>query len=189
MVDNDRKQFTLWKSKATANSNIIANSAPGCHNATSAATPSSTSLAVPASSSSTAVSSIHHVPTSNGTIAGSVVGGLVGIALLLLGILFLFKRKRAKKHETASVESIVVRSPPKVPSLLKPELASDQQPPQEMASVRDPGSAVPPYEMSEGRSDQELPGQDSEVFTHEMPAARVIRKHYELPGLPSLKSS
>jgi len=185
MVDNDREQFTLWKARATTDSKIVAISAPNCQNQTTAAVPSLPSQIGPISSVSAADAATFHTPVSKGAIAGAVIGGLAGIALFFLGFLFLRKRVWARVQRIESTRNSGESIRPVSPMLHKPELAADRQPPQEMPAVRDSGYALPPYEMSEGRSNHELPTEEAIAVAQEMPDATPLRKNFELPALPS----
>jgi len=184
MVDNDREEFTLWKTLATTDSNVVAIAAPHCQTRTTAAGSSSTSQVGPASSPSAADTVTGHTPVSKGTVAGAVIGGLAAIVLLSLGFLFLLKRVRSRGQHIGSTKDSEESLRPASTMLHKPELAADRQPPQEMPSVRDSWYAKPPYEMSEGRSNQELPTEGAVPLTHEMPDATPLRKNFELPALP-----
>jgi hypothetical protein len=185
MVDNDREQFTLWKARATTDSKIVAISAPNCQNQITAAAPSSTSQLNPTSSQSAADAATFHTSVSKGAIAGAVIGGLAVIALFFLGFLFLRKRVWARVQQIEPTGDSGESRRPESSMLHKPELAADRQSPQEMPSVQDPGYTLPPHEMSEGRSNYELPTEEAVALTQELPDATPLRKNFELPALPS----
>lgn len=160
-------------------------SAPNCQNQTTAATSSSTTLVGSTSSPSATAAATGHTSVPKGTIAGAVIGGLAGIALFFVGFLFLLKRIRARGKHIGSTKDSEKSLRPASTMLHKPELAADQHPPQDMASVRDSWYAMPPYEMSEGRSNHELPTEGALALAQEMPDATPPRKNFELPALPS----
>ena len=181
MVDNDREQFTIWKSQATTDSNLFAMPPLHCDTPATSARPSPTS---PASHTPSVTDAIHEpTPISSGTIAGAVVGGFAGTALFLLGFFFIWRRRRTRMQGKGVVKGSRIGSHPVSPIYYKPELASDRQPPQEMADFRDPGQTDAPYEMPEGRSRQELPAKGSAALIYEMPVTTPRLKNFELPGL------
>ncbi len=171
MVDNDREQFTIWKSQAKTGSNLVAMPASVCNNTTKVTVPSSTSSPFPPYKSGT---TSENSRVSSGGIAGAVVAILAGIALCLC-VFLLFRRKWARAQELKSPKN---GSRPVSPILYKPELAADRQPPQEMPSAEDPSLAIAPYEMLEESSHQELPVDGSLCLIHEMPAATPGRRHF-----------
>ena len=184
MVDHDREQFTLWQSRATTMQDIVPASAFNCSNSsTTTTTPSS----LPSASSNSSESSTPAQPSSvsKGIIAGAVVGGLAGLALLLLGLYFLLKRNRTQAQKNTDIKDAKRSSRPTSLILYKPELPSDSHPPQEMALVPDPGFSIAPYEIMADRSHQEMPAKEPAAATYEMPAATPRGREFELPGLPS----
>ena len=178
MVDNDRQQFTLWKSQPTNSSNTVALSAPGCHNDTPV---SSTTLSAPTSSPSAVSPRAGRASVSPGAIVGPIIGVLAVLSLLRLTY-FLLKRVRTRKQDAVLARNTAGPRPVS-PIPYKPELATDQQPPQEMPLVPHPGLVTAPYEMSEGRSNQELASKDIQPLTYEMLASTPSRSPVELPGL------
>ncbi|KAL6715894.1 hypothetical protein ACLMJK_006855 [Lecanora helva] len=179
MVDNDREQFTLWKSQASKTSQLVAMPALNCKNVTSPTSPGP-----PPAVSSAVNTATDHKLVSNGAIAGAVVGALAG-GMLLVSAAFLIWKRRTAQTPAEEPEKSTTTSRPTTPILYKPELASDRQPPQEMPVTRDPETASAPYEMSEERARQELPARGA----HEMPGVALSRLQHELPGLPSSPKS
>ena len=165
MVDNDHKQFTLWKSQQSRESNLIPIGPPACNSPV--LTPNSQPpFPLPDPSS--------HKSVPKGAIAGGVVGGLVAIALCIAA-LFLLKRNRhrhqvkGEEEQRRQAEAMQAEAAKNSlcsdnPTHWKPEMPSNMQPPQEMPLEQDTGYDTAPYELQT-------------LETYEMPTTAQSRRH------------
>lgn len=178
-VNSDRGEFTLWASQANTTQNIVSVGPPVC---------SSTPTSQPTLPAPTALATSGPRKKGNtGAIAGVVVGGVAGIALIF-GALFFLVRKRRNKRRQQERQKIL----PGDASLPgsgqrssrwgeKAEMSTDTHPPLEMPITRDPGYARPPYEMP-GRKDARYV-----MVPHEMPGGKDHTQSvaaYEMPATP-----
>ena len=167
-MDNDHERFTLWQSNATTESNIVAVGSPDCN----PAAPSATSSATAAPATTTGPRS--GKDANKDAIVGGVVGGSAALAVGMGVVYLLIRRKRHQRRALEETEKAEHEPSNQSfdPSWFKAELATDQQPPHEMALDRDPGYRLPPYELTprtaaKARGLQELPGtQSSELNPH-----------------------
>lgn len=129
---------------------------------------------------------------SNGAKAGIAVGCTVGALVGIILFLTILRRTRKRiqqsqpeaTHEDSSNHSI---------DFHKPELPSNQHPPQEMALGQDAGYGLPPYEVSGDASHQELQGdachqelqaKTPTVSLYELPVPTPRRRNFESLALP-----
>lgn len=179
-VDDDHKQFTIWKGQPSETQNLVPAGAPECNSSAPIPTSSATPLPNPPAPKP--------VKSSNkGAIAGGIIGGIAVIALCF-GVYYLVSRRHAQKLQEAKVRDeskghefdSLFGSPSD-----KPELPSNQHPPQEMALSKDPDYSVSPYEMPGKNPAQEMPLSQDQVSTTspcEMPGTKVAAS--ELPATP-----
>lgn len=170
MVDNDHKQFTLWKSQQSKTSNLVPIGPPACNTPILAPTPQPvpSTLVLPPSNVPRPLKSANVL---KGAIAGAILGGLATVGLCV-GVFLMRKRRRTQHQQEKQRQENEARMVTKDSvysdnlNCFKPEMPSDKQPPlppQEMPLERDTGYSVEPYEMHN-------------VETHEMPATPRLRK-------------
>lgn len=180
LANNDQQQFTLWQSKQSQTSNLIAIGPPACNTPIPTPTPKplSSVLASPPPPSSKPQAS-RGAP--KGAIAGAVIGGIAAAALCL-GAFLLRRRRRAHRVQEAQRKEYEARTEAVKDSVYsdsswtnKPEMPSDRQPPQEMPLVQNTGYSVAPYEIAEQTH-------------HEMMAEpKAEQTHYEMPATPRFR--
>lgn len=168
-VDNDLKQFTLWRINATERENPIAVAAPSCRDVLPSISASSTSSLTYSSATATFSSSAFPTSTSfeNSGVTGSKglisKGAYAGVGLsvaffsfLLIGGFLYMKQYRKRRWAFQGPETHANNETIQRADWLSsnynfshhmPELPSDRQPPQEMPSVQDSPYTLPPYEL------------------------------------------
>ena len=169
MVDDDKHQFTLWKGQPSTEQKLIASGPPTCTTSV-AASPSVTLSSPPSATSSNAP------PTglSKGVVSGISVSAVVMISACF-AVGYFLARKRSRRHQGPQRENTSKHSSlgSEQPLHFKPELSSDQQPPQEMSLGRHMGDAIPPYEMNGQSHATEMLGSGHEDYAIELPGSRV----------------
>ena len=157
-ADYDKSTFTLWQSKATTDTNIVAIGPPTCDPPPPSATVSD-EVATAAPTGPPPSTSGGDSGVSKGVIAGSVVGGLAAIALGLCVLWVLARRKRHGKSLDEPQFAEPMEPFKQNPEHLydKAEMPSDNIPPQEMPLSQDPTGVLAPYEVSGYNAPQELP--------------------------------
>ena len=154
-VDNDHQQFSLWQSKVTMETELVA---VGPHNCTDAPpiTASSSTPEVPGPPT-VSVSPTSSTTVRTGAIAGGVVGGVAVIGLCF-GAFYMLARRRKEtlkaseeQEHAAWTQAAMSESRSPYKSL---EMSSDRQPPQEMPTTQDPGYSLAPYEMDAKEDDR-----------------------------------
>ena len=162
LVDNDHSQFTLWRSNATTNQNLVAIGPSSCVSSTSVVPSpviSTPSLASPTSSSGN--SGEPSRPVSKGAIAGGVVGGLALVAFAAVAIIFVFRRRATRVQEQISSSEGPDGKYPQGHEYRDAfnhgaEMASNENPAQEMPLTTDQDYILSPYEMPTTHQRQEL---------------------------------
>lgn len=155
MVDSDHKQFTLWKSQQSKESNLVAIRPPTCNTPILAPTPQPfPSILAPPPPNVPKHPNSGKVST--GAIVGAIIGGLATIGLCV-GAYFMRKRRRARHQQEkqrqeyeAQVEAMKDNAYSDNLNHLKPEMPSDKHPSlpaQEMPLERDTGYSIAPYEI------------------------------------------
>ena len=189
LADNDRQEFTLWQSNSNSSEEIIPLGPPLCGGSSD-----SSSAATAMSSSTNTPPPLRAPPVSKGVIAGAVIGGLAALALCIGAFLLLARKRQAKRDQHA--EAIDAEDKSSSQLFDKPEMASDQHPPQEMSDTRDPGYTMAPYEMPGSKTAQytmsqyELPPDQSsqrKISRYEMPGGKDRSQSltaYEMPATP-----
>ncbi|KAK4698137.1 hypothetical protein P7C71_g12, partial [Lecanoromycetidae sp. Uapishka_2] len=166
LVDNDNEEVTLWQAQASTAQDLVAVGTPDC-------TPTPSASPTPSPSPSSVLhSAVARATVSGGAIAGAAIGGLIGIAIVVGA--FLLVKQRQKKAKNEMDRDPGSSSPEPLTSYGKPELASDQIPPQEMPLVRNTGYRLAPYELSENRNYGELPAEPPPVPEKEGSAVSAI---------------
>lgn len=151
IVDNDHKQFTLWKSQQSQKSNLIPIGPPACTTPVLTPTPppSTSPLASPSSNPHSS-----HSGLSKGAIAGATVGGIAAVAICLCALSLLKSRRRRhlqeetrQREEKARTDAMKTDVSTTNAAHWKPEMPSDKQPPQEMPLGRIGGDRLELYEV------------------------------------------
>ena len=140
-ADFDHRTFTLWQSKVTTNTNLIAIGPPTCSpSPPAAAVPTMTLLPL----------SDHSRNSIKGTVAGGVIGGIAALAIGISAFCLLARRRRKGRNAVEERDMAVRMEEYKRVSdnsYLKPEMSTDQIPPQELPLSRDTSYALAPYEV------------------------------------------
>lgn len=159
LVDDDHRQFTLWKSNPTAQQQLLPIGPSSCTDPS----PTSSNSTTPASTTSAASPGVSgDSAVSTATLStGAIVGISVGVVALLalLGAAFVWMRKRRAqrraaeiqlqdtKNEDVKYQELEVSDNPGDTENIS-EMPSDRHPAQEMPLARDQPSTLAPYEMA-----------------------------------------
>ncbi len=179
LVDNDKEEITLWQAQASKAQDLVAVGTPDCRPSVSA------SASVPTNSPTSILHpGVARATISNGAIAGASVGGLLGIVTVFAA--FLLLRRRSNRRRTAEpIKNLTSDLPSPPAEYAKPELASDQIPPQEMPLVQHTRYDLAPYELSEGRDYGELPAEPPAVPEKDsLVSASIIHEMSTAPKTP-----
>ncbi|GIJ82106.1 hypothetical protein Asppvi_000609 [Aspergillus pseudoviridinutans] len=124
MVNQDAGQFTLWAAKPTTEEDLVAvNSdnrvyssfcAPGVSNLVGATQTTGTTSPTQSAASNSNTEQSQSTGLSSGAIAGIVVGGVAGAALVVAGVFFAIIKRRRRRQTKPSPEIAEAFSPPKV---------------------------------------------------------------------------
>ena len=162
LVDNDRRQFSLWRSNATTNQNLVAIGPSSCVSSPSVVSSpviSTASSAPPTASSGNSVEPSRS--GSKGAIAGGVVGGLALVAFAAVAIIFVSRRRATRVQQQISSSE----GPDGKYSQGQEhrdvfnhgaEMASNEDPVQEMPLTQNQDYTLSPYEMPITRQHHEL---------------------------------
>ena len=158
-VNHDMAQFTLWQSKPTTEKKLSAIGQSCQNDISSSPLPTPSGLPSPQPTN-------RNRRINKGTMTGIVIGAITGVALCCGAMIKLRMQKRKRFPPNLQAQN----DPPLQQSshgalFVKPELASDRQPPQEMPLTQNPppldlspselsGSQHPPFSFSIS----ELPG-------------------------------
>jgi len=163
MVDNDHKQFAIWKSQQSQESSLTPMGPPAC--GSQVPTPTPPPPAPPQASPAADPASHDSTPSaSKGAIAGGTIGGLAAVALCLSAYLVLRRRRIRRTEREKLRQEEEARTEPNKSNMYrehaaywKAEMPSDKQPPQEMPLEHNTGYTLEPYEVH-GEATHELPG-------------------------------
>lgn len=132
MVNQDAGQFTLWAAKPTTEEDLVAVNpdnrvyssfcAPGASNLGDATQSTSTSSPTQSAASNSNIGQSQRVDDassglSSGAIAGIVVGGVAGIALVAAGVFFAIIKRRRRRRQTIPTPQTAEAFTPKVVDL------------------------------------------------------------------------
>lgn len=140
LVDQDQEEFTIWNYDETSTDKKLVPIGADCSGGSAS---SATTASVPPQSGASSYSKT----MSTGSIAGAVVGSLVGLALIIFLIFRYYRRHQRLSHHGQSVEQ-----DPRVSVFhgYKAELQAENRAPQELPLEQDPPSSLQPYEMAAG---------------------------------------
>lgn len=169
LVNDDMKQFTLWKSNPTTAKNLLA-VGENCESVASLSyLPTPTSALISPFASTLIDPKLQkpkytksHRRFGTGAITGIIVGGIAGIFLFCGAILMIRRKRHMKNGRSGGNESRQIQEFNHGIFYNKSELPADRQPPQEMPASRQSAQEMPadrqfPQEMSADRQFQEMP--------------------------------
>ena len=171
LVNDDMKQFTLWKSNPTTARNLLA-VGENCESVTSSSRlPTRTSALISPFASTPTDPELQNPKYTKpnrrfgtGSITGIIVGGIAGIFLFCGAILMIRRQRNIKNGRSEGDESRQNQEFNHGILYNKSELPADRQPPQEMPADRPSLQEMsvdshPPQEMPVDRRPQEMPPQ------------------------------
>ena len=177
-VDYDQKQFSLWQSKPTVDTDLVrvGSSPPTCK-----ADPSKVSTQPAAASNSppppfTSAKAAEPKKTNlTAAVVGGVVGSLVAVACASLALFLLRRRRRQQEQNALGLDADNKDPMYKQQEYLysKAEMPTDRMPPQEMPLEQNPPYNLAPHEMNAKP--------DNRGTLHELPS---FKAQYSLPPTP-----
>ncbi|KAL8963674.1 MAG: hypothetical protein Q9193_000094 [Seirophora villosa] len=143
LVDQEQEEFTIWNYDPTSTDRKLVPIGADCSGGSDSAASSATTDSVPPQSGASSDSKT----MSTGSIAGAVVGSLVGLALITFLIFRYYRRHQRLSHHGTSVEK-----DPRVSVFhgYKAELQAENHAPGELPLEQDPPFSLQPYEMAAG---------------------------------------